>query len=100
MEDRAELEAFRLRYRVNVLERLVLKTAFSAPLLSRRLSAEQSHRMLIDWLNLNSSIADEAYGAHFQEPALAALYSDEVRYLMDQMIAIVDALYEESRGVF
>jgi hypothetical protein len=100
MEDEAELQSFRLHFRVSILERLVLRTAFAAPVLAGRLSREESRRTLIDWLNLNSASADETVGEHFQDPALAGLYSDEVRNLIDNMIATVESFYEGSKDAF
>jgi hypothetical protein len=94
--DEAALEAFRLRFRVTLLERLVLKTAFAAPVIARALSAKESRDVLVGWLESNSAVADQAYGEFFQDPALTALYSDEVRSLVDNMIAIVDQLYTDN----
>src|SRR6266446_846349 len=95
--DDATLEAFRLRFRVTLLENLVLKTAFAAPVIARRLSAKESHGVLVGWLERNSAEADQAYGEYFQDPSLTALYSDEVRSIVDKMIAIVDRLYDDSK---
>jgi hypothetical protein len=95
--DDATLEAFRLRFRVTLLERLVLKTAFAAPVIARRLSAKQSRDVLVGSLESNSAEADQAYGEFFQDPSLTALYSDEVRSIVDKMIEIVDQLYEDSK---
>jgi hypothetical protein len=93
--DEATLEAFRLRFRVTLLEQLVLKTAFAAPVIARRLSAKESRDVLVGWLELNSKEADQAYGEYFQDPSLTALYSDEVRSIVDKMIVVVDRLYED-----
>ena len=78
MEDQTQVEAFRLRYRVAALEQLVLKTAFFAPVLARRLSAEESRQVLIDGLKISSQEADRAYGAVFQDPALGLMHEDPV----------------------
>jgi hypothetical protein len=48
-------------------------------------------------LESNSAEADQAYGEFFQDPSLTALYSDEVRSIVDKMIEIVDQLYEDSK---
>ena len=68
--------------------------------LSSRLSKGKGRQTLIDLLNANSASADETVGEHFQDPALAAFYSDEVRRLTDNMITFVQQLYEESRTAF
>ena len=99
MEDRAEIEAFRLRYRVSLLERLVLKTAYAAPVLAGRLSAEESRQALVGWLSATSKATDRAYGEVFQDPALTALYSDEAKGVTEKLIAIVESLHNESRDV-
>lgn len=99
MDDQNEIEAFRLRYRVSLLERLVLKTAYAAPVLAGRSSAEESRRMLVGWLNATSDVVDRAYGAALQDPALAALYSDEAKDVTEKMIAIVESLHIEGRDV-
>lgn len=95
MEDEQSIEAFRLRFRVTLLEHLILKSAFAAPVLARRLSAEESQLVLKGWLTTNSEEADKTYGAAFGDPALAALYSDEVKSVTDKMSKIVDELYNE-----
>ena len=73
--DEATLEAFRLRFRVTLLEQLVLKTAFATPVLTRRLSAKQSRDVLVGALERSGTEADQAYGEFFQDPSLTALYS-------------------------
>jgi hypothetical protein len=85
--------------RMSVLENLALKTAFQAPVLSRRLSAKESRDVLIGWLNSNSSAADAFYGEFFQDPAMTALYADEVRSITDELIKSVEDLYNNSKGV-
>ena len=93
-------EAYSLGDGIHSLERLVLRTAFAAPVLAGRLSREESRQTLTEWLNLNSASADQTFGEHFQDPALAALYSDEIRNLIDNMIATVESFYEGSKGAF
>lgn len=95
MESEAKLEAFRLRMRMTILERIVLQNAFSAPVMSRRLSAQQSHQVLKEVLKKTSETADATYGAVLNDPALAGLYSDEVQDIVKTMEAIVDEMYEE-----
>jgi hypothetical protein len=44
--------------------------------------------------------ADRTYGAHFGDPALSALYADEVREVIDDMKKTVDKLADEADGIF
>jgi len=87
-----DVDDFRLYCRVSLLERLVLKTAFVAPLLDHRLSAEESRDSLKGWLDLNSQAADLAYGKHFRDPAQTALYADEVKEITEKLKLEVDKL--------
>ena len=83
MEDEPELQSFRLHYRVSILERLVLRTPFAAPVLAGRLSREESRRTLIDWFNLNSASADETVGEHFQDP------EDRLPKLVERWVTLI-----------
>ena len=94
MEDEVTLEAFRLRFRVSILERLVLSTYFAAPVLSRRLSAQESHHVLKQILQQGAASALDVYGKHFGDPALTALYADEAKSITDRMEGMVDELYK------
>jgi hypothetical protein len=77
--DKSEIDAFRLGFRLELLERLVLRTALLTPVLSHHLSIEQSQMALAEWLDTNSETADRTYGAYFHDPAKSALYADEVK---------------------
>jgi hypothetical protein len=87
-----EIEAFRMRYRVALIERIALKNALSTLLLDGLLSIEESRDLLKSWLGASSAIADRAYGEHFRDPAQTALYADEVKEIIDNMKSIVDSL--------
>ena len=89
MTDNPELERFRLNWRLNLIERLVLRTVLVAPVLARQMSLEESTASLLDWLEQNSKAADEGYGKIFQDPGLTALYADEVKSVTDDMKMIV-----------
>ncbi len=83
-------ETFKARLRLEVLERLVLLTAFQSPLAVGHLTAEQSQALLNDWLDTNCANIDRELGAHFGEPAQTALYSEEAQDLAKRMKAIVE----------
>jgi hypothetical protein len=100
MADQKDIDEFRLRFRVAILERLVLKTALVAPLLDRHLSIQESLDSLKGWLDLESEVADQTYGRHFADPALTALYADEVKEMTENMKKQVDrfaGLWKKSR---
>lgn len=89
MADPVEQETFRTRLRLDLLERVVLITAFQTPVLSGQLTVDQSQQALEGWLDMQSTIADTLLGAHFQEPAQTGLYADEAREVIDRMKALV-----------
>jgi hypothetical protein len=93
--DETEIVAFRERFRQELIERLVLKNAFAAPLLIGALSIEQCRNALKGWLDDNSSIADQSFGKHFHDPALTALYADEVKEIVNDLKKKIDKLATE-----
>jgi hypothetical protein len=96
----AEMEAFRYRVRVKLLEEIVLKTAFLASRLDGRLSIGQTAQALKDNFDATSALADRQYGAAFQDPALAGLYSDEIRAVADEMKKAVDKIAKAANQSF
>jgi len=91
----ADINAFRTRVLINLIERLVLKVAFEEPVRTNQLTATQSRDALKTWLDTNSSAADAAYGSRFRnDPAQSALYADEVKDLIEAMKLNVDHCYE------
>lgn len=86
-----EIEAFRLRYRLSIVERLALKALLLLPLLNRQ-SLSESQSELKDWLDKCSESADEAYGEVFRDPSQMALYADEVKIIVEEMKGYVDSL--------
>lgn len=99
--NRADVEAFRTRVRVSLIERLVLKIAFQEPVLNHQLSGQESREVLIEWLESNSTAADSAYGAHFRgDAAQAALYADELKEIVDQMKKTVNECFESWREIY
>jgi hypothetical protein len=91
----ADIDAFKMRVRINLIERLMLKVAFEDPVRAGHLTALQSRDALKAWLDINSSAADAAYGLRFRnDPAQSALYADEVKELIEAMKLNVDGSYE------
>jgi hypothetical protein len=83
--DQKALEDFRVRYRLLLLEQLVLRHALLEPAIHRRLPIRESATELKGWLEKNSALADRAYGAALADPALAALYADEAKEIVEEM---------------
>lgn len=90
--DESEIANFRLRFRLAVIEELVLKNAFGMNLLILRLSIDKASEALKESLDGYSALADRAYGQHFQDPALSALYADEVKEVIEDMKKAVDKM--------
>jgi len=90
--DASDVAAFRQRYHFAIVERLAIKNAFAVPLLFLGKSLEESQNDLKDWLDQQSNTADQAYGAYFGDPALAALYAEEVKEVTEDMKTIVDKI--------
>jgi hypothetical protein len=91
----SDLAEFRDRFRFWVVERLALKFALGGPVFFAGLSIEESSDSLKGWLDLNSSQADHAYGSHFRDPALTALYADEVKEVIEDLKKGVDEITKE-----
>ena len=95
----ADIDAFRTRVLINMIERLILKVAFEEPVRASHLTAVQSRDALKSWLDINSSAADAAYGSRFRnDPAQSALYADEVKELIEAMKRNVDGCYDSWAG--
>jgi hypothetical protein len=91
----SEIAAFRERFRIDLIERLALKTALGAPVLAQALSIEDSRDSLTAWLDEDAKRAVEAYGKHFQDPGLTALYADEVQEVIERMKDRVQKVADE-----
>ena len=95
-----DVAAFRDRYRVSVLERLVLRHVLLAPVISRHLSGPESLKAIEDWLDANTNTADLALGQRLQEPALTALYAEEAKEVVERMRRSVRDIAEEAKATF
>jgi hypothetical protein len=91
---REEIEAFRLRYRLEIVEKMALKALLlqgAAP----PLSLPKSQKNLADWLDLCSASADRTYGKMFRDPAQVALFADEVKAIVEDVKKDLDKLVRE-----
>ena len=95
-----EMAAFRFRIRVKLLEEIVLKTAFLASRLQGQLSIEQTAGALKRSFDSASELADRTYSEAMQDPALAALYSNEIRIVADEMKNAVDKIAKGASQAF
>jgi hypothetical protein len=87
-----ELEFFRLKFRLFLIERLVLRLSFSALQSGSRRSIQAARKELSDYLERAAELADQVYGEHYRDPALAALYADEVREMVQSLVNFVATL--------
>ena len=92
-----EIHAFRARYRIEILESLVLKAMLLIHVLNQQ-SLSESQSDLKGWLDTCSETADATYGKHFGDPAKSALYADEVKAVVEDMKRRVDKTVNEIRG--
>lgn len=96
----SDLEIFRVRYRLTLLERLVLKTAFLATHVQGILSVAGTREGLSGWLDANSEEVLRAYGVALEDPALTALFADEAKEITDSMKRTVDQIAAEAQKAF
>ena len=92
-------EMVRVRIRLAIIEQMLLRTALLQPVLTRQLTIAQSGDALKEWLETFGTTFDAAYGAHFQDPALTALYSDEARAIIESLKERVDQLATDLQSV-
>ena len=88
----SDVENYRAHARLAILERLVLKTALGAHVLSGEMTIQESRDDLKDWLDANGAVGDAACGARFQDPAIARLYSEELKAVVEGMKKSVDQI--------
>jgi hypothetical protein len=96
----ADLETFRLKFRLALLERLTLKTAFLASHVQGILTVAGTREGLRGWLDANSEEALRVYGAALGDPALTALFADEAKEITDAMKSTVDKIAAEANKAF
>jgi hypothetical protein len=95
-----DLEIFRIRFRLALLERLVLKTVFLASHVQGILTVTGTREGLSGWLDANSEDTIRVYGETLKDPALTALFSDEAREITEAMKRTVDKIASEAQKAF
>jgi hypothetical protein len=98
--DESDLEVFRTRFRLRLLEQLVLKVSFAFYIKQAGLSAQQTETMLKGYLDDTSALADRVYGAALEDPGLTALFADEAKAVVEAMKKSVTDMAVEARKTF
>jgi hypothetical protein len=83
--EEADSEVRRRHLRTLVFEQIVIQNAFLIQMSAGRLSVDEAERAIIAGLDANLAQADALFGALLKEPALTALYGDEVKTVLDQI---------------
>ena len=83
--EEADSEVWRRHLRTLVFEQIVIQNAFLIQMSAGRLSVDEAERAIIAGLDANLAQADALFGALLKEPALTALYGDEVKTVLDQI---------------
>ena len=83
--EEADFEVWRPHLRTLVFEQIVIQNAFLIQMSAGRLSVDEAERAIIGGLDANLAQADALFGALPKEPALTALYGDEVKTVLDQI---------------
>ena len=84
-----ELELFRLKYRVTLLEHFVLPLFVEALASQPGMTIAKAREHLTA---ANRENALKAYGEHFRDPAQLALYADEIDEILQSLERLVDKL--------
>lgn len=88
-----DLETFRTRLRLDILERIVLLISMREPVLSGRQKAFEVREELEQLFDEDVARIDKATGERFGDPALTALYADEALAVVQSLRAQI-AKYE------
>jgi hypothetical protein len=83
--EEADSEVWRRHLRTVVFEQIVIQNAFLVQMSAGRLSVDEAERAIIGGLDANLAQADALFGALLKEPALTALFGDEVKTVLDQI---------------
>jgi hypothetical protein len=79
--EEAEFEVWRRHLRQVFYEQLVIQNAFAVQLLAGRLSVDEAEQLIKEGLDVTSARSDALFGELLRDPALTALYADEVKFL-------------------
>ena len=83
--EEADSEVWRRHLRTLVFEQIVIQNAFLIQMSAGHLSVDEAERAIIAGLDADLAQADALFGALVKEPALTALYGDEVKTVLDQI---------------
>jgi hypothetical protein len=83
--EEADFAVWRRHLRQVFFEQLVIQNAFSVQLLAGRLSVDEAEQSIKEGLDVTSARSDALFGDLLRDPALTALYADEVKGVLDQI---------------
>jgi hypothetical protein len=96
--DQADLETFRLRFRMALIERLTIKTFFLATHVQGLLTVAQTETGLGELLDGESAEALRVYGLALGDPGLTALFADEAKEITDSVKKTVGEIAVFAQG--
>lgn len=91
------IDDFKKAFRAHLVEKLVLSLALKERVSSGGLSMLESERSLRKWVREQGKIAGRAFGKHFGEPGMTALYAEAATEAADDMRKLVRELAEGMR---
>jgi hypothetical protein len=95
-----DVEKFRLRFRLALIERLAIKTFFLATHVQGVLTVAQTEQGLGELLDGESAEALRVYGEALGDPALTALFADEAREITEDVKHAIAKLAVFARKAF
>jgi hypothetical protein len=90
--DEPYIIAIKDRSRLALVEQLCFLQAVSSPVLFGQMTVEASRGVVLNWLEKQRAQCEQLVGAHFQEPGMTALYSEEIGLAIDRMKEIVERI--------
>jgi hypothetical protein len=87
---------FALEFRTTLVELVALQTALVVRWSALALSIEDSRENLKGWLDDISASLDRAFGERLRDPALSALYADEIKEIVEDMKKQIDKFAEDA----
>jgi hypothetical protein len=94
--DESDLEVFRTRTRLRLLEHLTIKTAFAFYIKVGGLSVEQTQRTLKEYLDAASTETDRVYGEVLRDPGPTAIFADEAKDVAEKMKVTIDQVANDA----
>lgn len=97
-QDEIELDLFRLRIRLNIVQEMALRGALLATYRTGNLDEAENLQALKHSISSNSQTADRQYGAVLRDPGKTAMYSDEVLAITEDMNHMLDLIAFQISG--